>query len=149
MRPDVDPLLLATDLLGTPFDLMSVFDNSKEVRTATWRIYDDFQITNLTMAYVVGSDLLEMTFSVENQNPEHVMFGSFQRGSTVNRIQKFVEQVRKPWELWTEEEILSELAWIVLYKEDMGVVTDVMHSRMVLESYRDLNNKWVKRYFKS
>lgn len=150
IRSGVDPLELAVEMLGQPLSMDSLFDiNRGEIRTFEWRIYDDMFVTNLILDYRVGSDVVGIDVKMEYQNPDHTMFGTFQKGSTRNKVLEFVKLVRKPWTEWTEDEILSDLAWIALYKEDTGISTDTMISRMVMESYRDPSNKWVKRYFQS
>jgi hypothetical protein len=61
----------------------------------------------------------------------------------------FVHAVKKSWEDWTEDEILSSPEWIVSFAEENGLASQKMHTKMVMLSYQDPEDGLVQRYFKN
>lgn len=63
------------------------------------------------------------------------------------KFKEFANQVKKPWFEWTEEEILCDPMWIYFFFESNRDIPDHFHNAMVLFSYKDTKNTWIKRYF--
>jgi hypothetical protein len=68
--------------------------------------------------------------------------------ATYSLVEKFVDVVKKPWDEWSEEEVMEDPMWVCLRMEETGEISETAHAMMAMESYRDPSSKWVKRYFK-
>ena len=62
------------------------------------------------------------------------------------KIQSFVNDVKKPWSDWTEDEIISSPKWIMIYAEENGRVSEKMHTALVLCSH---NSEDIREFFKN
>ena len=106
-----------------------------------------------------GQDLLELSHYLGESHLEIGWRGNWydeplgdisQAESFFIRIQSFLVEVSKPWSDWAEEEILENPSWIFLFSLAEGhSITDKMHSAMVMYSYLDPEDEYVKRYFKN
>jgi len=63
------------------------------------------------------------------------------------KFKKFQNEVKKPWSEWAEEEILCDPMWIYFFFESNRDMPERFHNAMVLHSYQNTKNTWVKRYF--
>lgn len=159
IRPGLDPFEIAVEFLGTPMNVS--FDqglNRPASRTMDWHFYDNGAENTLSILHMDGSEQIEVNLSARRLEEDTTLCGYYVSGSNVcghqvfgpsNKIKKFLEDVRKPWNEWTEEEIMESPTWICMYKEDTGRSTETMHSKMVMESYKNPENKWIRRYFNS
>lgn len=50
------------------------------------------------------------------------------------------------WDTWKEEEVTRSPAWVYMYSRKRKVPESI-HNAMVMFSFRDAGNKWVKKYF--
>lgn len=53
------------------------------------------------------------------------------------------------WDSWGERELTRSPVWMYLYSEQKGRLSESLHSAMVMFSFKDANNKWIKKYFKN
>ena len=92
----------------------------------------------LSISHFLGEETIKIEFRWGNRflEYEHEQI----------KIHSFVNDVKKPWSEWTEDEIISSPEWIMTYLEDNGRVTEKMHAAMVMHSYND--PEAVKKYFK-
>lgn len=63
------------------------------------------------------------------------------------KFKEFANQVKKPWSEWSEEEILCDPMWIYFFFQSNRDIPEHFHNAMVLFSYKDIKNSWVKGYF--
>jgi hypothetical protein len=90
----------------------------------------------LSISHFLGEETIKIEFRWGNRLLE------YEHESI--KIQSFVNDVKKPWSEWTEDEIISSPEWLMIYSED-NVLTEKMHSAMVMYSYQDSGS--VKKYF--
>ena len=57
-----------------------------------------------------------------------------------DRFNQFKQRVQKPWDEWTEEEIISDPKWILIYYKSNGIVSTSMHASMILSNSIYLKN---------
>lgn len=141
---------VARDFFGNPSQETHMSDTVGLPSTTeiAWHFYDDSAEVNLSMTQK-GDEILNIDISRRKIESDYTICGHYSPGNTINKLKKFIDVVSKPWEEWTDEEIMEHPAWIAMYKEHTGRATDEMESRMVMESYKDPNDKWVKKYFRS
>lgn len=137
------------DFFGKPTQetLMSGPDGQHHSTEIQWHFYDSNSEINLSMTHLVEGETLSINITRRELDIDNTMCGHYSPGNTTERLNKFFKVVSKPWDEWTEEEIMEHPSWITLYRENTGKYTEAMNSRMVMESYKDPNDKWVKRYF--
>lgn len=97
------------------------------VRTDTYYDWDINYFAGLESNY---SEWKDSKFSSHNSDWKVLFF-------------KFKEAVHKPWEDWTEEEIISDPKWVFLFYQWNGMVSDAMHNSMVLS---ESSNPYIKKY---
>jgi len=139
-----DPLEVAKEILGEPFEVMvSTMDPWTRMR---WVFREGEATVSLEVSHAAGAETMDMT--VTHEFPEERVAPA-QRiyEESFGRLKRFVSVVRKPWDQWTEDEVMEDPMWICLYKEQNGPPTPAMHAMMAMESYARPNNKWVRRYF--
>lgn len=59
----------------------------------------------------------------------------------------FINEVKKPWSEWLDEEFFEEPMWIFLLSQD-GELPEKFHNYMAMASYEFPENYWIKKYFK-
>lgn len=141
-----DCIILARNIIGelcepSDFFYTDMGSTGWEVCTAKWRFADAYQQIDLTLTKHYSKELwIEWNFELlgtEISNNQENIFKKF-------KVYKDV--VSKPWSDWSEQEILENPMWIYIYQEE-NRATDQMHNAMVLFSYENPTNHWVKRYF--
>lgn len=142
IRPGSEPLEEAKRVFGPPYEVhMSTLSLSTELG---WRIHGDGVCTDLTLTHREGCETLGISM-------RHSFSDSAWPGPTVvsfrDRLERFVESVRKPWGEWEEGEIMESPVWMTLHREDTGGSTPAIETRMVMLSFEKPEDPWVKRYF--
>lgn len=135
----------ARKLFGEPYQ-HSVVNNQ---RVLSWRVMDNFHQHTITIGHMNGSCSLDINWEQEhfgNGNCVSVNYKTF-KSDWQDQIANFIETIKKPWEEWTEGEFIEDPMWIYLFLKANGSVSDSLHNFMVLMSYEDSDNKYVKRYF--
>lgn len=62
-------------------------------------------------------------------------------------IQDLINLIRKPWSSYPEEELIKKPIFIYHYFLEKGTVSDNLHQAMVMKSYSDPEDKYIKKYF--
>lgn len=143
IRPGSDPLEEAKRVFGTPHEVhVSTLTLNTELG---WRIYEGGVETELTLTHREGCETLGISL-------RHSVPAATRRGSAAvslrDGLERLVESVRKPWEDWTEEEIMESAYWMALHREDTGTSTLAIETKMVMLSFDKPDDPWVKRYFR-
>lgn len=114
-----------------------------------WHFYDDLLLEyGLDMGFHKDSELVSMTIQVTNTATDQTLFGPVLTGkNTQKRIEEFVEAAKKPWEEWSEAEIMEAPMWVHLYRRDGNEPTPAMENMMAMLSFQSPDNIWVKKYF--
>lgn len=114
-----------------------------------WHFYDEGLVRYaLEIGFHNESDTLSIKVEATRTTEDQTVCGRVVGKSTERLIRQFVEEVRKPWKEWSEEEIMSSPMWACLYKSDGNPPTPAMDTMMVMNSFRSPDSPWVKRYFK-
>lgn len=142
-------LKIATEMFGNPVSV-SFGNNFREIH---WKMYEGRSEIEFELHHFNESHMLDMKFSVD-----HV---AFEYGDSIDKINKhygpvktlkkiesFTNYVKKPWEQWSEKEILESPMWICLYSEETGKTSQAMLNKMTMESYLKPQDQWIKRFFK-
>jgi len=145
-RPDLDALSVAQEMFGQPQEVTGSTDPPRT--EMLWHFYDDHYEVTLLISQLGSGGVVDITFSSAAIRPEDTLFGQYTPGRAQERLKIFIESVRKPWSLWTEQEIEDNPMWICLYREAGHDPTPAMENRMVMESYAEPDSRWVKRYFR-
>ena len=145
VKEGIDPIYFATKIFGLPCALSCQGDyvTGEMVRQEyKWKLGG----SDWTVSW--DSRTKELQVSIH-----HEPFGTnLQGGSWYSQSQdigmdKFIESIKKPWVDWSEEEIMEKTCWPCLLAEETGTTTATIHSMMVMESYKNPNDQYVKRYF--
>jgi hypothetical protein len=136
---------LAIHRFGKPLLYSHDFPDSYKL---TWFFYTSFVEASLEIKYTLNKD------HFDSINLEMNCFKDFDEDLYVGKqltenynylIDNFIREIRKPWEDWTEDEILESPQWVYLFYSSNGRTTPAMHSAMILG---DSRNEYVKEYFK-
>lgn len=92
----------------------------------------------LSISHFLGEETIQIEFRWGNRllEYEHEQI----------KIQSFVNDVKKPWSDWTEDEIISSPKWIMIYAEENGRVSEKMHTALVMSSH---NSEDIREFFKN
>jgi hypothetical protein len=113
----------------------------------SWTIHDNYRVVNITMSHTTGSDQLDIklesqTFYDDDLLASRQGFSS----SWQTNFKNFIDHIKKPWEDWSEDEIIEDPMWVFYFFKSNGYVSEAMHNAMVLMSYES-DNQWVRSYF--
>lgn len=115
---------------------------------ARWHFYDSSLFRyGLEIVFDDLSDTLSMQMEIANTKPDETICGQVLAGETSQKVLDFVEEVRKPWGEWSEEEIMESPMWVCMYRRDGNPPTRAMDNMMHMFSFKDPGNLWVKMYF--
>ena len=134
---------VAEDFFGKPVS-WSVEESGSLVYKKEWNFQDEDHYYFLEVEHRDGADIPSINITSERMEYPGRRWVP---GTFPNKLSNFVNKVKKPWDEWTEEELLSDPMWIVFLSLD-GYTSDVLHSAMVLWSYERPDDPWIKRYFK-
>jgi hypothetical protein len=126
---------IAKSIIGMPVSMN--YDGHIDGFTSAsfeWR----FQNAKLT---IDKRDRGELEIKLETES------SSFFDDSWKIKFKQFQNEVSKPWSDWTEEEILCDPMWIYFFFESNRDIPERFHNAMVLYSYQNTKNTWIKRYF--
>jgi hypothetical protein len=134
---------VAEDFFGAPVS-WSVEGDGVLIHKKEWNFQDEDHYHFLEVEHRDGADIPSINITSERMAYPGRRWIP---GTFPNRLSNFVNKVKKPWDDWTEEELLSDPMWIVFLSLD-GYTSDVLHSAMVMWSYERPDDPWIKRYFK-
>ena len=161
VREGVDPTCLASEVFGGSGASLISWDTDINLSPRLCKDYYTWQLLGLggkgeiSMEWCEELRSLSISVSVTaavrvrsvlppRTKTEVESFAS----ETYSLVEKFTKAVKKPWEDWSEEEVMADPMWVCLRMEETGETSETAHAMMAMESYRDPSNKWVKRYFK-
>lgn len=116
--------------------------------TYFWKLYDNHIELNLTISHQDGHNFLNIEYSFNN-------FSYFSDNSSysksteklVSLVEDFITEVKKPWSEFTFDEMAQSTAFIYFYYTEEGTIADDLHQVMVLKSYKEPEDKYIKKYF--
>ena len=134
----------AIRMFGQPAELTQGW-TSAEVR---WHFYDESLIEYvLQIRFHNESETLSMKLEAHRTREDQTLCGAIVKKSTKRLIKEFIEEVRKPWSEWTEEEIMKGAMWVCLYRDEGNDPTPAMDNMMHMLSFQRPEDNWVRRYF--
>ena len=135
----------AKDCFGEPFQrsLSMTPHGSKSI--CNWIVMDNFSRHSITRGYEDGRDSIEFNWETESLTNGNAVCVNLKTHNPAwnKKIHDFIEVVKKPWDSWTEDELLQDPMWIYLFWKANGSIPDSLHTAMVLSR----ENEYVKRYF--
>lgn len=145
-RGEIDKSIAAAiRVFGQPTNLSHGYTSAE----ANWHFYDEGLIEyNLEIGFYNESDTLHMNIRAQRTREDQTLCGNVVGKSTKTLVRRFVEEVRKPWDEWTEDEIMERPMWVCLYKEAGNEPAPAMENMMAMLSFQSPDDKWVKRYFR-
>jgi hypothetical protein len=138
-------LEVARRIIGQPSDVTST--GSPETISMSWHFYEDVVEVSMSLTHHVGTDHMEISKNAMAIKTDQTLCGVYMPGSSDNKLEKFVESVRKPWTEWTQEEIMESPMWVCLYRDAGNTPSDAMENMMHMLSFESPKDKWVRRYF--
>lgn len=145
IKPGLNPLKEAKRVFGPPHEIHSSQQTSST--ELGWRLHDFSMEADLTISYTEGGEHLGITLNYRSARTG-VGSGAAQRENSVTeRLARLVNLVKKPWEDWTEHEIMESPVWMALHREETGSSTPAIETKMVMLSFEKPDDSWVKRYF--
>lgn len=140
-----DAIAAAIRAFGQPTDFTQGWTSAK----VRWRFYDDGLIEyGLDIDFHDHSDTISMQLEARRTSEDQTVCGPIVGKSTERLIKRFVEEIRKPWGEWSEEEIMEGPMWVHMYIRDGNPPTKAMENMMAMLSFQRPDDKWVKRYFR-
>lgn len=149
-------MTIATDFFGPSYEQSHQLDlrTNAAKKVNSWRIYDQLAEVTLTISHVDGSENIDIHYNLNffNSNVGKVTVLRDSQDKALNvlvpkfneKLYNFISTVKKPWEEWTEDEILKSSQWIYYFYLSNGNVSEAMHTAMVLG---DPDDPHVKNYF--
>lgn len=143
--PNYRILNLAQEIFGTPVDGIS----SPAKCESTWQFIDHKQIVTLTISQNYESDRVDLQINQESIYTDTTISINLKnyQPDWKNKFKKFIDGASKPWEEWTEEEILCDPMWIYFFWKANRTIPEQFHNAMVLFSYKDNQNSYIRKYF--
>lgn len=151
------PFKLKSELMGDGLKIMSLAEESfgrchskiwgDDFFSSSWHMRHMFETCSLTLSYNTRDDHVgvKMDFDYIGDGLE-----SHVRSTWWSEIwDSFVGKVAKPWDSWTEDEIMGSPMWCRYFLEDTGETTDRIHTKMVMLSYDNPEDTDLKGYFRS
>lgn len=149
---------IAQEYFGTPIQseqLCNVWDTAPTYRYA-WKLHEHGLIYNLSITHLDGHNFIEIVYDVEFANIivddlTNIIVDDIQYLKNKNNwgdiLDNFVSKVKKPWVEFTFDEMAQNVSFIYFYFLEEGTVSDDLHQVMVLKSYKEPENKYIKKYF--
>lgn len=130
-------LEIAVQMFGGPTSVSAGW-NFKEMH---WKKYEGRSEVELEIRHVGEMKNLAINLTVSDAD-------EYSRPKeTLRKLESFINYVKKPWEMWSEDEILEDPMWICLYREETGLASQAMLNKMTMESYLKPQDQWIKRFF--
>lgn len=139
-------LEVARHILGQPVDVLHEIGPPEKI-SMHWHFYEDIVEVGISITHHQDSDHLIISKEDRRIRENQTLCGVYNPGCSLSKLEKFVETVRKPWNEWTEEEVMENPMWVCLYREGGNEPTPAMESMMHMLSFQDSNEKWVRRWF--
>lgn len=140
MRKGFAVLTVAENYLGRPLSITSTEHYVRQNINSIWQAYEPYLEITITIDKLYDADTLDI--QIDKREAKHFNFEEVPHWR--ESLDQFISDVKKPWSEWSEEELL-EPRWIYLYSRDNGA-TEVLHNAMVLFSYKNPSDPYVKKY---
>jgi hypothetical protein len=110
-----------------------------------WVVMDNFSRHSITIGYEDGRDSIDFNWETESFSSGNAVCVNLKTHNPAwtKKVWDFIEAVKKPWDSWTEDELLQDPMWIYLFWRANGSIPESLHNAMVLSG----DNEYVKRYF--
>lgn len=137
---------------GTPIQSQQstdVWDTAPRY-TYIWKLYDNFIELNLTISHHDGYNFIDIYYDLSNVSyfsEPNTSEGFCSTTNLISRIEAFNSEVKKPWSEFTFDEMAQSAAFIYFYYTEEGTIADDLHQVMVLKSYKEPENQYIKKYF--
>lgn len=135
----------AKECFGEPYQrsLSMTPDGSKSI--CNWIVMDNFSRHSITIGYEDGRDFIDFSWETESFSSGNAVCVNLKTHNPAwtKKVHDFIEAVKKPWDSWTEDELLQNPMWIYLFWRANGSIPESLHNAMVLSG----DNEYVKRYF--
>lgn len=138
MRKGFAVLIVAENYFGRPLGKTSTEHYGRQKIESIWHAYEPHLEITIAMNKFCDSDTLDI--QIDKREAKYGYGLNHWRES----LDHFINDVKKPWSEWSQEELL-EPRWIYLYSRDNGA-TEVLHNAMVLFSYKNPSDLYVKKY---
>lgn len=140
-----ESLNVAQKVLGSPHN----FSRNSDRCSCQWVFYDNACVYNLDISKSENANYLDISIQKEyfgNNNTISFNLKDYQPEFS-EKLNQFISAVSKPWSEWLDEEIESDPMWIYYFFCENRNIPEQFHNVMVLFSYKEPDNTWVKRYF--
>lgn len=116
----------------------------------SWNVMDNFRNHMITIGHVDGSSRMDFQWEARYFSEDVTVSVNYNTFSSdwPGKINLFIENVKKPWENWSEAELLENPMWIYFYWVANGSLSESLQTAMTLSSYQNPDNEYVKRYFR-
>jgi len=135
----------AKECFGEPYQRSMSITPQGSQSIYNWIVMDNFSRHSITIGYEDGRDSIDFNWETESfsgGNAVCVNLKTHNPGWT-KKVHDFIDVIKKPWDSWTEDELLQDPMWIYFFWKANGSIPDSLHNAMVLS--RD--NEYVRRYF--
>lgn len=111
-----------------------------------WILIDNYFQHSITIGYEDNSDSIEFGLETESFGGDNAVCVNIKTHNPdwMNKVRNFIDSIKKPWDSWTEDELLQNPMWIYFFWRANGSIPESLHTAMVLSGG---DNKYVKRYF--
>lgn len=148
VRADINPLHVALEIFGSPIRKSINWGPVGGEECWGWSLVEEGLQTELELEWTEGRRL---SINISTAASWHLPYARYEEPprTTLKKLEDFARSIRKPWEEWNEEEVMEEPMWVCLRMEETGTTTPESHTMMVMESYKNPDDQWVKRYFRN
>lgn len=137
---------IAEKHFGQPSSKTCRWQNSRCHSIQEWSVHTNIGHDSISIEHCLGDFNLKINWQHNwFEQPLHTDIHPI----TQMRMDAFLIEVSKPWSEWTEEEVLENASWILMFSQAEGYVSENMHNAMVMYSYRNPEDEYVKEYFKA
>lgn len=146
---DYRVITFAQEVFGTPNEGITYHSGNAPYCEAYWKFYGNDSECVLHVSQNYNTDQIKLEFTENSFNSDNTISVNIKDfvPDWRKKISKFVKAISKPWQDWTEEELISDPMWIYYFWRSDRVIPEQYHSAMTMFSYENPNNYWVKRYF--
>lgn len=137
----------ARDCFGEPHQRsVSAATQGPTKTIMNWVVMDSLAQHIITIGYVDGADSIDLNWESQAFASDNTVCVNLKTyvPSWPRKVHDFIEGIKKPWDSWTEEELLRDPMWIYFFWRANGSIPESLHTAMVLSGG---DNKYVKRYF--
>lgn len=136
----------AKEYFGEPYQRSMSITPQGSMSIFNWIVMDNFSRHSITIGYEDGRDSIDFNWETESLSSGNAVCVNLKTHNPAwtKKVWDFIEAVKKPWDSWTEDELLQDPMWIYLFWRANGSIPELLHTAMVLSGG---DNKYVKRYF--